>query len=143
MLRQIFKQAVSGFSTSTKPIYPITVTDNAWNKFKSILKVKNTYQSFLFSAQGGGCNGFNYDLKLIDNETYGKLVKTKLLPTILKKDKISIVVDPMSEIYLLGTTIDYMKENFSKGVFENKFVFIPNSDLASTCGCGVSFSPKI
>ena len=45
-------------------------------------------------------------------------------------------------MYLLNTKIDFIKEDFSKNIFENKFVFIPDKDKASTCGCGVSFSLK-
>ena len=143
MLRQIFKLSVNGFSTSVKHVYPITVTDNAWDKFKSILKVKNTYQSFLFSVRGGGCNGFNYDLKLIDEEQLTYLQeKHKNKLTLIKQKETKVVVDPMSEMFLIGTTIDYISENYSEGIFENKFVFIPNKTLASSCGCGISFTPK-
>ena len=53
-----------------------------------------------------------------------------------------IYVDPMAEIYLLGTTIDYLEENYEKGIYENKFKFTPAKDKGTTCGCGVSFSPK-
>ena len=47
-----------------------------------------------------------------------------------------------SEMYLLGTTIDYLAEDYDSGVFENKFIFIPNRDLYMNCGCGKSFAPK-
>ena len=45
-------------------------------------------------------------------------------------------------MYLLGTTIDYVKEDYSKNIFESKFVYIPDKDKATSCGCGVSFNPK-
>ena len=45
-------------------------------------------------------------------------------------------------MYLIGTTIDYINEDFSKGVFENKFVYKIDRELASSCGCGVSFMPR-
>ncbi len=48
----------------------------------------------------------------------------------------------MGEFLLLGTTIDYIHEDYLNGVFENKFVFIPDKTLASSCGCGISFTPK-
>ena len=53
-----------------------------------------------------------------------------------------LLIDPLSEMYLLGTTIDYIIEDYDKGIFENKFVFIPDKNLASACGCGISFTPK-
>ena len=48
----------------------------------------------------------------------------------------------MSEMALLGTTIDYISEDYNQGVFENKFIFTPDKDYASSCGCGISFTPK-
>ena len=48
----------------------------------------------------------------------------------------------MSEMHLLGTTIDYIKEDYLKGQFESKFIFDVDKDLLMTCGCGISFTPK-
>ena len=48
----------------------------------------------------------------------------------------------MSEMYLIGTTIDYVKEDYNKGIFENKFIYNIDKKLASSCGCGVSFMPR-
>ena len=57
------------------------------------------------------------------------------------KDK-KVYIDPISEMYLHGTTIDYMKEDYSKKIYENKFIYEVDKDLMTSCGCGVSFSPK-
>ena len=53
-----------------------------------------------------------------------------------------VYVDPMSEMFLLGTTIDYVLEDYSKGQYESKFNFEINKDIMTSCGCGISFSPK-
>ena len=45
-------------------------------------------------------------------------------------------------MFLLGTTINYISEDYEKGIFENKFVFTPDKKIASSCGCGISFTPK-
>ena len=103
----------------------------------------DTATCFLFSASSGGCNGFNYDLKLIDDAQLTYLQdKQKNRLTLIQQDDAKLVVDPLSEMFLIGTTIDYIHEDYAKGVFENKFVFIPNKTLASSCGCGISFTPK-
>ena len=47
----------------------IFVTDNAWKKMSEIVN-KQKGHGFLFSANSGGCNGFNYDLKLIEDENH-------------------------------------------------------------------------
>jgi len=124
--------------------FPIIVTDNAWNRIIKISKTQKT-ERFLFSAKGGGCNGFNYKLNLIDNKEYENICNTrlnKIKPSIIKRDNTEIMIDPMSEFLLIGTTIDYIHEDYSNGIFENKFVFITDKTLASSCGCGVSFTPK-
>ena len=119
----------------------IHVTKNAWNKMEDVLKVSKNELGFCFSASSGGCNGFNFNLNLLDNTQYDK-INTHKLVTILRNNKTKLYIDPVSEMYLLGTTIDYVYEDYLKGQFENKFVFNIDNKLASSCGCGVSFTPK-
>lgn len=122
----------------------ITITKNAWKKITEINKKQKDF-CFLFSATSGGCNGFNYNFNLINETEYNDIVKTncgKIKPTILTKDDTQILVDPISEFLLLGTTIDFVKEDYSKNIFESKFVFKPNKEITASCGCGVSFTPK-
>ena len=129
---------------STINFDPIKVTDTAWKKIYQINKKQQMFR-FLFSATSGGCNGFNYKLELINKKEYNEIIDTNssiIKPTILVKDNTQILVDPVSEFLLLGTTIDYVNEDYSNGIFENKFTFTPNKKLASSCGCGVSFTPK-
>ena len=66
----------------------------------------------------------------------------KMKPSILTNNEVNLYIEPISEMYLIGTTIDYINEDFSKGVFENKFVYKIDRELASSCGCGVSFMPR-
>lgn len=68
--------------------------------------------------------------------------ETTIDPTIIKKDNIKILIEPKSEMLLIGTTIDYIKEDYDKNIFENKFIFIPDKTLTSSCGCGISFIPN-
>tara|TARA_Y100000590_G_scaffold423605_1_gene529668 strand:+ start:94 stop:501 length:408 start_codon:yes stop_codon:yes gene_type:complete len=130
------------FSTINKS--PISVTNNAWNKIIEISKKQNAF-CFLFSAATGGCNGFNYELNLLDKKEYEDFYNTssgKFEPTMMTRNNAKIMIDPSTEFLLFGTTIDYIYENYSKGIFENKFVFIPDKNLTSSCGCGISFTPK-
>ena len=52
-----------------------------------------------------------------------------------------VTIDPVAEMILLGTTIDYIEKDYTKGIFENKFVFTPNKTMGASCGCGISFQP--
>lgn len=128
----------------TTKISPIIITKNAWDKMVKINKIENGY-SFLFSATSGGCNGFNYNFKLINKDVYDDINNKyhfKIIPTVIEKYDTKILIDPLSELLLLGTTIDYINEDYSKGIYENKFIFTPNKQLATSCGCGISFTPN-
>ena len=116
----------------------INITKNAWSKINYILQKTNEKQGMILSAQGGGCNGFNYLLVPVNNKY--KNIETF---SFVKAHNNIVYIEPMSEIYLIGTTIDYIKEDYMKGIYESKFKFIPDKNKASTCGCGISFSPKI
>ena len=118
----------------------ITITKKAFSKMNTIMKKSNNKNGFLFGVNSGGCNGFNFDLKLIESTELNEIKKLK--PNIISQDSVNVFVDPLSEIYLFGTTIDYTEEDFSKGIFENKFVYKVNKELATSCGCGVSFNPR-
>ena len=124
----------------TPRLHPVTVTKNAWDKFRNVIKSDSKYLAFLFSAEGGGCNGFNYSLKAINHDEYQSLT-AKNSPSI-KNNQLELIIEPSSELLLLGTTIDYVKQDYSKNIYENKFTFKPKQEYATTCGCGTSFSPK-
>lgn len=115
----------------------LVVTNSAWGKLISIIRNSNN-NSFMLSATSGGCNGFNYNFKMISDNKYKELIKQK--PIMENNQNVNVLIDPKSEYLLLGTTIDYLKQDLKKGVFESKFIFIPNKKLAHTCGCGNSFN---
>jgi len=77
-------------------------------------------------VQGGGCSGFQYGF------TFDEAVADD--DTVLEKNGVVLLVDPMSYQYLVGAEIDY-----SEGLEGSQFV-IKNPNASSTCGCGSSFS---
>ncbi len=121
---------------------PIKVTHNAWTKIRDIINKSNNKLGFVYSASSGGCNGFNFELDLLEKEMYDKIIANKYY-TVLENKGTKVYIDPVSEMYLLGTTIDYIHEDYYKGQFESKFKFELNKESMTGCGCGVSFSPKI
>jgi iron-sulfur cluster assembly protein len=120
----------------------VNVTYNAWKKMKSIILKSNNKHGFLFGVTSGGCNGFNFKLNLMNKNDYESIQKLK--PNILNDTdkKTKLFVDPLSEIYIIGTTIDYINEDINNGIFESKFVYNVDAKKASSCGCGISFTPK-
>ena len=104
----------------------ITVSKIARKQLLNIMNINNS-KYILFSVEGGGCNGFKYNLKPFSKEP-------KKIDEIVRLDDLKINVCGRSILYLLGTTIDW-KEDFmgSRFVFEN-----PNA--SAKCGCGTTFS---
>ena len=119
----------------------VNVTRNAWKKMYSIMKSSKNKFGFLFSASAGGCNGFNFNLNLLDENTYKELNNTRFI-NVLTQENATLFIDPFSEMHLLGTTIDYITEDIENGSFDSKFVFNIDKKIASSCGCGTSFMPR-
>ena len=120
----------------------ISVTNKAWLKMSEIMRQSKNKFGFIYSATAGGCNGYSFKLGLLHESENSKISSMKYL-TILNESETDIYIDPLSEMYLLGTTIDYVNEDYTKGQLESKFVFEVDKDLMSSCGCGISFSPKV
>ena len=71
----------------------ITITKSAWSKIGHIiLQSKNKY-GFLYSCSSGGCNGFNFELNLLEEEYYKKIVKNKFLTILKDNSNSNIYID--------------------------------------------------
>ena len=77
-------------------------------------------------VKSGGCSGLSYELKF-DN-------KLQEEDKLFEDNKVKILVDKKSLLYLVGTTLEY-----SGGLNGKGFVF-NNPNAQRTCGCGESFS---
>ena len=128
---------------STIKNYPIIITDDAWSKMSEIILKQNS-KSFLLSASSGGCNGFNYELNLLNKVEHNNFINKYEVNKIteIKNNDIILLIDPLSEFLLFGTIIDYVSSDYNKNIFESKFIFKPDKNLATSCGCGISFTPK-
>ena len=78
----------------------IVVSRNAWNKMANILTKTPNKDGFLFSAIGGGCNGFNFNLDLLKDKS---ILDEK--PLMLTSNDVKLYVDPISEMFLLGVQL--------------------------------------
>ncbi len=75
---------------------------------------------------GGGCSGFQYGF------TFDELAAED--DTAIEVDGVTLLVDPMSFQYLVGSEVDY-----TEGLEGSRFV-VNNPNATTTCGCGSSFS---
>jgi iron-sulfur cluster insertion protein len=106
---------------------PIQVTSNAVAKVRELLEEEgNPDLKLRVYVTGGGCSGFQYGFSF-DEETAED-------DTQINKDGITVIVDPMSYPYLVGSRLDYQE-----GLQGSKFT-VENPNASSTCGCGSSFS---
>ena len=109
------------------PPPPISFTDDAASKvMQLIIEEENNDLKLRVFISGGGCSGFQYGF------TFDELVNED--DTVIEKNGVKLLVDPMSFQYLIGAQIDY-QENLNGAQF-----IIKNPGAASTCGCGSSFS---
>ena len=106
---------------------PIQISPSAVAKVRSLLEEEGNLQLKLrVYVTGGGCSGFQYGFSF-DEESEDDDTK-------IEKDGITVVVDPMSYPYLVGSKVDYQE-----GLQGSKFT-VENPNASSTCGCGSSFS---
>ncbi len=114
-------------NAATEMPTPLLFTDNAAAKVKElILEEGNADLKLRVFVTGGGCSGFQYGFTFDEVKAEDD--------TVLEKDGVTLLIDPMSFQYLMGAEIDY-----TEGLEGSQFV-IKNPNATSTCGCGSSFS---
>ncbi|MCA0043672.1 HesB/IscA family protein [Celeribacter litoreus] len=104
---------------------PPKVTPRAYARLSEINAMTGESKALRVAVEGGGCSGFQYDIKL-DDPASDDLV--------LEGDGASVVIDPVSLPFLENAVIDFTEE-----LIGARFV-IENPNATAACGCGVSFS---
>ena len=104
----------------------IKLSQNAAKRIKEIMS--NAGEKTIgvrVGVKSGGCAGMSYVME------YAKEIN----PTdeIIEEKGVKLFVDAAAIMYLLGTEMDYKKEDFS-----SSFVF-NNPNESERCGCGESF----
>ena len=91
----------------------IKLSDNAANKIKEIMSnADNTTIGVRVGVKSGGCAGMSYIME------YAKEIKPN--EEVVEDKGVKVLIDPNAVMYLLGTEMDYKKENFSSQfVFKN------------------------
>ena len=104
---------------------PPKVTDRAFARLAEIAEATGDARPLRVAVEGGGCSGFQYDIKL-DNPAPDDLV--------LEKNGVRVLVDAVSLPFLENAVIDFTEE-----LIGARFV-VQNPNATSSCGCGTSFS---
>ena len=103
----------------------IKLSDNAANRIKEIMAgVESNSVGVRVAVKSGGCAGMSYIME------YAKKINPN--DEVIEDKGVKVFVDAAAVMYLLGTEMDYKKEEFS-----STFVFI-NPNETERCGCGES-----
>ena len=104
----------------------ITLSDNAAQRIKEIMsKAESNAVGVRVGVKSGGCAGMSYIME------YTKEINPN--DEIIEEKGVKVFVDSAAIMYLLGTEMDYKKEELS-----STFVF-NNPNETERCGCGESF----
>ena len=103
---------------------PPKVTDRAFERLAEI-GASDQGQALRVAVEGGGCSGFQYEIKL-DEPADDDMV--------LEGHGEKVIVDSVSLPFLANAVIDFTEE-----LIGARFV-IDNPNATSSCGCGTSFS---
>jgi iron-sulfur cluster assembly accessory protein len=108
----------------------ITLTENAATKIKELLAEDPEAGASVLrvAIEGGGCSGFQYALGFDRGAQEGD--------NEIEMHGVTVVVDPFSAPYLLGSEIDYQDSLMNAGFAIN------NPNVQAACGCGSSFQAK-
>jgi iron-sulfur cluster assembly accessory protein len=105
----------------------INLSARAVQKVRNLLaEEENDQLKLRVFITGGGCSGFQYGF------TFDEITADD--DTALETDGVTLLVDPMSLQYLVGSVVDY-----TEGLEGSRFV-VNNPNASATCGCGSSFS---
>ena len=104
----------------------IKLSDSAANRIKEIISNNKTNTiGVRIAVKSGGCAGMEYVLE------YAKKINPS--DELIEEKGVKVFVDPAAIIYLIGTEMDFKKNEFS-----SSFVF-NNPNETERCGCGESF----
>ena len=107
----------------------IKLSDNAALRIKEIMSSdENESLGVRVSVKTGGCAGMSYVME------YTKDINPS--DEIIEDKGVKVFVDSAAIMYLLGTEMDYKKEELS-----SSFVF-NNPNETERCGCGESFKTE-
>ena len=104
----------------------ITISNDAALRIKEIMSTAETSSvGVRVSVKSGGCAGMSYVME------YSKEINPN--DEVIEDKGVKVFIDSAAVMYLLGTEMDYKKEELS-----SSFVF-NNPNETERCGCGESF----
>ena len=99
----------------------IKLSQNAAERIKEIMSKAEETIGVRVGVKSGGCAGMSYIME------YAKEIKPN--EEIVEDKGVKVLIDPKAIMYLLGTEMDYKKDNFHLSLYSK---ILTNE----RCGCG-------
>ena len=104
----------------------ISLSENAAKRIKEIMSgAEKKFLGVRVGVKSGGCAGMSYIME------YVKEINPN--DEIIEDKGVKVFIDSAAVMYLLGTEMEYKKDNFSTSFTFN------NPNETERCGCGESF----
>ena len=101
----------------------IKLTTTAVSQINKLMEA-NKYFGLRVGVKKGGCAGMEYFMEYVD--------KVEINEEVINFKGAKVIIAPLAQMYLFGTTIDY-----EDGILESGFKF-NNPNVSEACGCGES-----
>jgi iron-sulfur cluster assembly accessory protein len=109
-----------------KPLPPISFTERAAARMRELLShADKPILGLRVGVKARGCSGLSYFMEYAEDK--------KKFEDVVEDKGVTVLVDPSAIMFLLGTEMDYVEEEFGA-----RFVF-NNPNEVDRCGCGESF----
>jgi len=105
----------------------MSLTDAAVHQVQALLAKRDKPSAGIrVGVKSGGCSGMKYFVEYADEKNQ--------FDEVIQEKGVTVFIDPKALMYLIGTKMDYIEEQFKSG-----FTFT-NPNQKGQCGCGSSFS---
>ncbi len=101
----------------------ITLTPKAVAQVLNLMEDKG-HAGLRLGVKKGGCAGMEYTMELVDD--------IDVNDEVVEQDGARVMIEPMAQMFLFGTEIDY-----ETSLLESGFKF-NNPNVTEACGCGES-----
>lgn len=105
----------------------ISVTDEAIEQLLNLTKDEEDVSGVRIFVSGGGCNGMNYGMTLVEEPT--------AFDATWSRNGLNMYVDAVALSYLEGVEIDFQTQGANRSfVFKNVFASTGGTGACSACG---------
>lgn len=104
----------------------VSISDKALERIHALLDKRGKPSAGVkVGIRTRGCSGLSYTVEYADN--------IDKFDEVVERDGVKLLIDPKAVMFLIGTEMDYVEEQFKSG-----FIF-RNPNEKGRCGCGESF----